>query len=92
MKNTAISQKSLIAVVVFSLSVLGLFGYWFLSNLQPKSSSGPESMPSPTLPPPQLTPAEKARIQASISASSTKSLLTEQEMAKTLQSLTAPKK
>lgn len=91
-KNTELSQKSILFIIFSALLIIGSLTYWFAGNLGNKASSNPDGMPKPTLPPPQLTPEEKARIQASINASSTKPVLSEKEMIQALNSLTAPKK
>lgn len=91
MKNINLSQKSL-GIIIFSILVMaGLLGYWLTKSLQPHTAAGPEDMPKPTLPPPQLTAEELARIQKSATAPDGKKLFSEQTTAKILQTLTAPK-
>lgn len=92
MKNINLSQKSL-GVIIFSVLVmLGLLGYWLTQSLQPQSVAGPEAMPKPTLPPPQLTAEELARIQKSATAPDGKNLLSAQATSKIVKTLTAPVK
>lgn len=91
-KNTEISSRSIAVIIFAALALLGLLGYWFINSFDSRPLSGPEGIVRPTLPPPELTAEEKARIQESINAPIGKQILSEKEMIKTLESLTAPKK
>lgn len=92
LKNIKLSQKFIMLVILMALSLLGLLGYWLISSLQSRSQSASDIMANPTLIPPQLTPEELARIQNSINAPAGNQVLTDGQLKKALNSLTAPKK
>ena len=89
-----------ITVVLLVIAVFAVGNWlvgWWQSEWARSSNRIPPGFTSPTLPPPQLTPEEKAAIQASInapapSATSTVQAPTPQQMQNILQSLTAPTK
>lgn len=92
LKNIKLSQRSIALVIFIAAALIMLLGYWLVVSLQNQSSSGVGLMADPTLPPPQLTAEELARIQNSINAPAGNQVLTDTQLKKALNSLTAPKK
>ncbi|MBU6141759.1 hypothetical protein KGO95_01395 [Patescibacteria group bacterium] len=91
------TQLSVLLVIAAILAAGSWLVGWWQSEWARSSNRIPPGFTSPTLPPPQLTPEEKAQIQASInapapSATSTVQAPTPQQMQNILQSLTAPTK